>query len=314
MTEFVVISVLNGVTYGMILFMVSAGLTLIFGMMGVVNFAHASFYMVGAYFAYALAPKVGFAAALLISPLLVAAAGIAMERFLLRPVSTYGHSHQILVTFGAVFIIRELVNMVFGRFSVPYQIPPGLQFPAFVVFGTAYPFYRILVGGVSVAMFALLFALLYWSRVGIVVRAAVFRPSMVGALGHNVPLVFTGVFGVGAWLAGVAGSLGGALFTTNPNLGLDLGGVVFVVVVVGGLGSLKGALFASLLIGLISTFAVSVDWTASDALALIGLGPLAREIGGLLVLKISSIAGALPYVLMLAVLVLRPAGLAGVKT
>ena len=313
MTEFVVISVLNGVTYGMILFMVSAGLTLIFGMMGVVNFAHASFYMLGAYFAYALAPKLGFAAALVISPLLVAAVGVVMERLLLRPVSAHGHSHQILVTFGAVFIMRELVNMVFGRFSVPYRVPPGLQFTAFVVFGTAYPFYRIMVGGVSVAMFALLFAILYLSRVGIVVRAAVFRAAMVGALGHNVPLVFTGVFGVGAWLAGVAGALGGALFTTNPNLGLDLGGIVFVVVVVGGLGSLKGALLASLLIGLISTFAVSVDWSAGDAMALIGLGPLAGAIGGLLEVKLSSVAGALPYFLMLAVLVLRPAGLAGTK-
>ena len=311
MLEFVAISALNGIIYGMLLFMVSAGLTLVFGMMGVVNFAHASFYMLGAYFAYALTLQFGFWVGLVISPVLVALIGIAIERALLRPVARHGHSHQILVTFGLAFIIRELVKLFFGRFGVPYQVPPELRFAAFTIFDTAYPFYRMLMGGVALAMFALLFALLQWTRIGIIVRAAVHRPAMVEALGHNVPLVFTLVFGIGAWLAGVAGALGGAFFTTNPNLELDLGIIVFVVVVVGGLGSLQGALIASLLIGLINSFAVGFDTSLADVAALVGLGDWARSVGGLMVLKLSSVAASMPIVIMLVVLLLRPAGLLG---
>jgi branched-chain amino acid transport system permease protein len=311
MTEFVIISALNGLIYGMLLFMVSAGLTLIFGMMGVVNFAHASFYMLGAYFGYAISMKAGFWWGLGLAPLAVAIVGVIVERTLLRPVAPYGQSHQILITFGAAFIIRELVNLFFGRFSVPYQIPAELRFAAFTVYGTDYPFYRILMGAVALAMFALLYGLLKWTRIGIVVRAAVHRPGMVEALGHNVPLVFTIVFGVGAWMAGVAGALGGAFFTTNPNLGLDLAVIVFVVVVVGGLGSLKGALAASILIGLVSSFSVGFDQSLADAAQFIGLGEWARGVGGLFVLKISSIAASMPIIIMLVILLFRPAGLMG---
>jgi branched-chain amino acid transport system permease protein len=309
--EFLVISALNGVIYGMLLFMVSAGLTLIFGMMGVVNFAHASFYMLGAYFGYAVTLAGGFWTGLVVAPLIVALIGVVIERALLRRVASYGHSHQILVTFGTAFIIRELVKVFFGRFSVPYQIPPQLRFAAFTLFGTEYPFYRVLMGAVALVMFALLSALLRWTRVGIVVRAAVHKPAMAEALGHNVPLVFTMVFAIGAWLAGVAGAMGGAFFTTNPNLGLDLGVIVFVVVVVGGLGSIRGAFVASMIIGLISSFAVGFDTSLADLMALIGLRSWAEAFGGLMVLKISSIAASVPIIIMLVVLLLRPAGLMG---
>jgi branched-chain amino acid transport system permease protein len=311
MLEFIVVSALNGLIYGLLLFMVSAGLTLIFGMMGVVNFAHASFYMLGAYFGYAITQTMGFWAGLVLAPLIVAVIGIAIERALLRPVAAYGHSHQILVTFGAAFIIRELVQVFFGRFSVPYQIPPQLRFAAFTVFGTEYPFYRILIGAVALVMFGLLSALLRWTRVGIVVRAAVLKPAMAEALGHNVPLVFTLVFATGAWLAGIAGAIGGAFFTTNPNLGLDLGVIVFVVVVVGGLGSMRGAFVASMLIGLISSFSVGFDTTLADIAGLVGLRGWAEATGGLMVLKLSSIAASVPILIMLIVLLLRPAGLMG---
>jgi branched-chain amino acid transport system permease protein len=309
--EFLIISALNGVIYGMLLFMVSAGLTLIFGMMGVVNFAHASFYMLGAYFGYAVTMAGGFWAGLITAPLMVAIIGVAIERALLRPVAHHGHAHQILVTFGTAFIIRELVKMFFGRFSVPYQIPPQLRFAAFTLFGTEYPFYRVLMGVVALAMFALLSGLLRWTRVGIVVRAAVHKPAMAEALGHNVPLVFTMVFAIGAWLAGVAGAMGGAFFTTNPNLGLDLGVIVFVVVVVGGLGSIRGAFLASMIIGLISSFAVGFDTSLADLLAVVGLRGWAEALGGLMVLKVSSIAASVPIIIMLVVLLLRPAGLMG---
>lgn len=311
MLEFVVISALNGIIYGLLLFMVSAGLTLIFGMMGVVNFAHASFYMLGAYLGYAITLILGFWVGLVISPLIVAVIGVAMERALLRPVAAHGHSHQILVTFGAAFIIRELVKVFFGRFSVPYQIPTELRFAAFTVFGTEYPFYRILIGLVAVLMFGVLYAMLQWTRVGIIVRAAVHKPAMAEALGHNVPLVFTLVFAVGAWLAGVAGALGGAFFTTHPNLGLDLGVLVFVVVVVGGLGSVKGAFVASILIGLISSFSVGFDTSLADVAGLVGLREWAEAVGGLMTLKVSSITASVPIIIMLIVLLLRPAGLMG---
>lgn len=311
MSQFIVVSALNGIIYGLLLFMVSAGLTLIFGMMGVVNFAHASFYMLGAYFGYAVTLSLGFWAGLVISPLIVAAIGVMIERTLLRPVAAYGHSNQILITFGAAFVIRELVQVFFGRFSVPYQIPQELRFAAFSVFGTEYPFYRILMGAVALAMFGILFALLQWTRTGIVVRAAVHRPSMAEALGHDVPRIFTLVFGVGAWLAGVAGALGGAFFTTHPNLGLGLGVIVFVVVVAGGLGSVKGAFVASILIGLISSFAVGVDASLADLAGVFGLRKQAEALGGIMVLSLSSVAASVPIVVMLIVLLVRPAGLMG---
>lgn len=311
MSQFVVVSALNGVIYGLLLFMVSAGLTLVFGIMGVVNFAHASFYMLGAYFAYAVTLSLGFWVGLIVGPILVAAIGVLMERTLLRPVAAYGHFNQILITFGAAFVIRELVQVFFGRFSVPYQIPTELRFAAFTVFGTEYPFYRIMMGVVALAMFAVLYALMQWTRTGIVVRAAVHRPAMAEALGHNVPLVFTLVFGVGAWLAGVAGALGGAFFTTNPNLGLGLGVIVFVVVVAGGLGSVKGAFVASILIGLISSFAVGADISLADLAGLFGLRQRAESIGGIMVLSLSSVAASVPIIVMLIVLLVRPAGLMG---
>jgi branched-chain amino acid transport system permease protein len=309
--EFVVISALNGISYGMLLFMVSAGLTLIFGMMGVINFAHAAFYMLGAYFGFAITLILGFWVGLVISPLIVAAIGVTMERLLLRPVAAHGHSHQILITFGAALIIGELIKVFFGAFSVPYQIPQELHFAAFTVFGTEYPFYRVLMGAVALAMFVILYGLLQWTRIGIIVRAAVRQPVMAEALGHNVPMVFSFVFAVGAWLAGVAGALGGAFFTTNPNLGLDLAVIVFVVVVVGGLGSIKGAFVASMLIGLISSFSVGFDTSLADLAGLFGLRAQAEAIGGLMVLKLSSIAASIPIIIMLIVLLLRPAGLMG---
>lgn len=309
--EYFVVSLLNGSIYGLLLFMVSAGLTLIFGMMGVLNFAHASFYMVGAYLAYTLQPLVGFWAAIALAPLLVGAMGVAIERVILRRVHAHGHAHELLVTFGIAFIIAEVIKMFYGNFPVEYKVPAALDFAAFRTFGADYPFYRVLMGGIALAMFALIYLLLAHTRVGIVVRSAIHRPVMAEALGHNVPLVFMGVFGVGAALAGLAGAVAGAFYTTNPNMALELGVVVFVVVVVGGLGSLAGAMVASLLIGLITSFAVGIDWSMADALALVGAGEWARQVGGLMVLKVSSLAATLPFALMLAVLLLRPSGLMG---
>ncbi|MGG4605224.1 branched-chain amino acid ABC transporter permease [Paenalcaligenes sp. Me131] len=309
--EFFVVSLLNGSIYGLLLFMVSAGLTLIFGMMGVLNFAHTSFYMVGAYLAYTLQKYIGYWPAIVIAPILVGLIGAFVERYMLRRVHQYGHGHQLLLTFGVSFIITEVIKLFYGNYPVDYRVPEALNFSAFSIFGTNYPFYRLLIGATSLLMFALIYLLLTRTRVGIVVRSAIYKPRMGEALGHNVPMVFMGVFAVGAGLAGLAGAVAGAFYTTNPNMALELGVLVFVVVVVGGLGSLGGAMLSSLIIGLVSSFAVGIDWSLADLFNLVGLGEWARATGGLLTLKVSSMAATIPFLLMLLVLLIRPSGLMG---
>lgn len=311
--DMLLVSLMNGTVYGLLLFMVSAGLTLIFGMMGVLNFAHASFYMLGAYFAYALQGAIGFWGAILVSPVLVGVVGVVVERYFLRRVHQYGHAHELLLTFGLSFIIAELIKLFFGNYPVNYRVPPSLDFAAFSIGGANYPVYRLLMGGIAIAMFVVIYLLLTRTRVGIVVRSAIYKPRMAEALGHNVPLVFMGVFGVGAALAGLAGAVAGAFYTTNPNMALDLGVMVFVVVVVGGLGSLGGAMLASILIGVITSLAVSVDSSLADLFALFGARAWAESTGGLLTLKVSSLAATIPFALMLLILLVRPNGLLGEK-
>jgi branched-chain amino acid transport system permease protein len=311
--DHLLVSLLNGIIYGLLLFMVSAGLTLIFGMMGVLNFAHASFYMLGAYFAYTLQGVIGFWGALLLSPLLVGLVGVMVERFFLRRVHHHGHAHELLLTFGLSFIIAELIKLFFGNFPVNYRIPKSLDFAAFTIGGSDYPVYRVLMGLVAIAMFVVIYLLLTRTRVGIVVRSAIYRPRMAEALGHNVPLVFMGVFGVGAALAGLAGAVAGAFYTTNPNMALELGVMVFVVVVVGGLGSLGGAMLASVLIGIITSLAIGVDASLADILAYAGGREWAEGVGGLLTLKVSSLSATIPFALMLLILLVKPNGLLGEK-
>src|SRR6478736_7361561 len=311
--DWIAFSLLNGIIYGLLLFMVSAGLTLIFGMMGVLNFAHASFYMLGAYFAYSLQGVVGFVPALVGATLLAGLVGAGVERWFLRRVHRYGHAHELLLTFGLSFVIAELIKLFFGNYPVDYRIPRSLDVAAFVLGQQQYPAYRLLMGAVALAMFAAIYLLLTRTRVGIVVRSAIYKPRMVEALGHNVQLVFMGVFGVGALLAGLAGAVAGAFYTTSPNMALEIGVMVFVVVVVGGLGSLAGAMLASLLIGVITSLAVAVDATLADAFAFVGARDWAEGVGGLLTLKLSSLAATLPFALMLLILLLRPSGLMGDK-
>lgn len=309
--EFFLVSLLNGSIYGLLLFMVSAGLTLIFGMMSVLNFAHTSFYMMGAYFAYTLQKYIGFWPAIVIAPILVAFIGAFVERYMLRRVHAHGHGHQLLLTFGVSFIITEVIKLFYGNYPVDYRVPEFLGFSAFTIFGTNYPFYRVFIGITSIVMFVLIYLLLTRTRVGIVVRSAIYKPQMGEALGHNVPMVFMGVFSVGAALAGLAGAVAGAFYTTNPNMALELGVLVFVVVVVGGLGSLGGAMLASILIGLVTSFSVGIDASIADLFGLFGAKEWAQSIGGLLTLKVSSMAATIPFFLMLLVLLVRPFGLMG---
>lgn len=311
MMQHVLLVTLNGLVYGLLLFMLSSGLTLIVGMMGVLNFAHASFYMLGAYFAYAISTALGFWAALLLAPLAVGALGMAVERYGLRSVHRHGHVAELLFTVGLAFIIAELVPLIWGRSPVPYAVPEALSGAAFRLGGINFPAYRLFMMGISVAMFVALFAALARTRLGLVVRAALTHPEMVAMLGHDVPRVFTLVFGAGCALAGLAGVIGGNAFTTDPGMAASLGAIVFAVVIMGGLGSIAGALLASLLIGLLQTASIDLDMPLGAALAHLGLHLDAA--GALWQITIAHAAPAMPYLLLVLVLAVHPSGLLGTR-
>ncbi len=312
--EFFVISLLNGVSYGLLLCMLSSGLTLIFSMMGVLNFAHASFYMLGAYIAYTLSGIVGFWPALFLSPLLVGLLGAGFERYSLRRVHKFGHVPELLVTFGLSYLILELVQLAWGRSTVPYGLPTQLQGPLFTLYGTQFPKSRSFIMLVAVLMLISVWLLLTRTRIGLVIQAALKHPDMVEALGHNVPRVFMLVFGGGAALAGLAGVIGGNTYVTEPAMAGSVGTIIFVVVVVGGMGSLAGAFLASLLIGIIQTFAVAMDQSLATALRGLGRTVTDQTFGyELLRLTISQVAPILPYLFLVLILIFRPKGLLGTR-
>jgi branched-chain amino acid transport system permease protein len=312
--EFFAISLLNGVSYGLLLFMLSSGLTLIFSMMGVLNFAHASFYMLGAYVAYSVTAFIGFWWAILIAPLVVGFLGASFEKYCLRRVHKFGHVSELLITFGLSYILLELVQLVWGRSSVDYRVPAGLDGPLFTIFGTQFPMYRGFMMLVAVLMLISVWLLLTRTRIGLVIQAALTHPETAEALGHNVPRVFMLVFGGGAALAGLAGVIGGNAFVTEPGMAATVGSVIFVVVVVGGMGSLAGAFLASLLIGVLQTFAVAMDGSMLPAVKMIGMTVTPDTFGyALLKLKISQVAPILPYLLLVLMLVFRPKGLLGTR-
>jgi len=312
--EFFTISLLNGVSYGLLLFMLSSGLTLIFSMMGVLNFAHASFYMLGAYFAYSTTQLVGYWPALFLAPLLVALLGAAFEKFCLRRVHKFGHVPELLITFGLSFLIVEMVQLVWGTSSVDYRVPAELSGPLFTIFGTQFPIYRGFMMLVALSMLLSIWLLLTRTRIGLIIQAALTHPEMAQALGHNVPRVFMLVFGGGAALAGLAGVIGGNAFVTEPGMAATVGSVIFVVVVVGGMGSLSGAFVASLLIGIVQTFAVGVDSSILSAASTLGLNITPQTFGfALWKLKISQIAPILPYLFLVLILIFRPKGLLGTR-
>ena len=303
------INLLNGVSYGLLLFMLSAGLTLIFSMLGVLNFAHASFYMLGAYVGFALAVHLGFWGALVGAPLVVGLIGAAFERWLLRRVRPHGHLAELLLTFGAAYLIGETVKLIWGLQAIAAPIPAALDGALFTFDGAAFPRYRAFMMAVSLAMLVVLYAVLRVSKTGLIVRAALTHPGAVEALGHNVPRVFTFVFAAGTALAALAGVIGAPLFVIEPAMAESVGSIVFVVVVIGGLGSLGGALAASLLVGCIQTFAVASDVSLGGIAAALGQ-PLSAAWGAL---TLAQLAPLVPYVLLIAMLTLRPGGLFGLR-
>lgn len=312
MFELVIFSLLNGLVTGLLLFMLSSGLTLIFSMMGVLNFAHASFYMLGAYFAYTISTYLGFWAGLIVAPLLVGVAGALVERYGLRHVHKHGHVAELIFTFGLAFLIEEIVQFFWGKATKDYSAPELLQFPLFTLYGQNFPAYKAFMILISIGIFVGLFTVLSRSRVGLIIQAAITHPHTVSNLGHNVPLVFMGVFGVGSALAGLAGVIAGPALGTFPGMAFVLGSIVFVVIVVGGLGSLPGAFVASLLIGWLQTFAIALDWSVDDLLDLLGVSFDAdHALRDLWSLSLPQVAPILPYILLVLILIFRPRGLMG---
>jgi branched-chain amino acid transport system permease protein len=285
MSEFPVFF-LHGLAYAGLLFLVSAGLTLVFGMMNVLNFAHAAMYMLGAYFSYTILQATDqFWLSLMVCPVLLFVVGALIERFLLRRVHVYGHLHELLLTFGLAYIITEVVKWAWGNFPLAVNIG-GFLANTVEIIGITYPVYRIFIFVCAVFVGTLMALILYKTRLGIILRAAVNDSEMVNALGFNVPLVFMGVFAFGAALSGFAGVIAGPLLSTYPGMAHEILIDAFVVIVVGGFGSLGGAVIASLLIGELQSFGV---------------------------LLFPKLSVALVYLLMAVVLIVKPSGLFGEK-
>ena len=245
---------LHGLAYGMILFLIASGLNVIFGMMGVLNLAHASFFMLSAYLGYQVVALTGsFWLALLLAPLGSALVGVAMERFLLRRVHAFGHMGELILTVGVGSIVLAAVKSIWGTESLQLKMPAILSGRVSVA-GLEYPVYRLFIIGLALVILAVMTLLLYKTRLGKIVRAAVSDAGMVNALGINIPLVFMLVFGVGVWMAGVAGVAIAPILTVFPGLADQVGMDAFIVVVTGGFGSLAGAFIVSLIYGLLSSY------------------------------------------------------------
>jgi branched-chain amino acid transport system permease protein len=277
---------LHGLAYGMVLFLIASGLNVIFGMMGVLNLAHASFFMLSAYLGYQVVSLTGnFWVALLLAPMATALCGVLMERFLLTKVHAFGHMGELILTVGVAQIILAAVKSIWGTESLPLKMPPILEGRVNWA-GLDYPVYRLFIIALALAILAIMSLLLYKTRLGKIVRAAVSDAGMVNALGINIPLVFMGVFGIGIWMAGVAGVAIAPILTVFPGLADQVGMDAFIVVVTGGFGSLVGAFVVSIIFGLLSSYGVQF---------------------------VSQFASVLIVAFMAVVLAIRPNGLFGAK-
>lgn len=307
-----IITSLNALSFGLLLFLLSAGLTLIFSMMGVLNFAHAGFYMLGAYAAFSFGAHVGFFPALFLAPLLVGVLGMIVERYGLRRVHAYGHVAELLFTFGLAYIIEEVVHIIWGKAPVSYPVPDALSGSSLTILGSPFPDYRLFLMTVAVGVLLLLYLTITRTRAGLIIQAALTHPHMVEALGHNVPRVFMVVFGIGVALAALSGAVGAPMTVTEPAMAHAIGTIVFVVIVLGGIGSLKGAFFASILLGFTQNFAILVDLSPYQIIA----STLGDSIAGffnfeLFRITIAQSAPLLPFLIMVVVLLVRPQGLCG---
>lgn len=294
--------VLNGLQFGMTLFLMAAGLTLIFGVMGLINLAHGSLYMVGAFAAAAVAGATGsFALSLMASLVAAALAGVIVEIVVIRRLYDRDHLDQVLATFALILIFSEGTRWLFGSFPLYLNTPAVLSGPVTLPGGIQYPLYRLVIIGIGLAVAAGLFALVSKTRLGIQIRAGENDREMIAALGVDIAKLYTIIFALGAALAGLAGALVGAIQSVQVGMGEPVLILAFVVIVIGGIGSIKGALVGALLVGLTSTLGSVL---LPDFFALFMERSSATSIG-------SSLSSMLIYILMAGVLVFKPSGLYG---
>ena len=291
---------LNGLQYGVMLFLMAAGLTLVLGIMNMVNLAHGSLYMVGAYLAVALTGWTGnYFAGVALALLCTLLVGMAIEVVALRTLYNRDHLDQVLATFGLILFFNELVSMIWGRGAQYASLPVWLQGHIDLFTGSRYPVYRV-----TILVVGLLVAILLWyvvtrTRLGMLVRAGASNRTMVGALGVNIKLLYTAVFGVGAALAGLAGLMAGPIYAVQPGMGELILIQVFVVIVIGGNGSVRGALVGAIIVGVVDTLGRAFLKPLLGSV----ISPPAAEAAG------PALASMLIYLLMALVLAVRPAGL-----
>ncbi|MBV9523992.1 MAG: branched-chain amino acid ABC transporter permease [Alphaproteobacteria bacterium] len=279
------IQVLNGVQYGLLLFLVASGLTLVFGIMGIINLAHGSFYMIGAYLAFSLTQLTGrLWLAILAGVPLSIAIGLALEWLLIRRLYARDHLHQVLLTYGLILVIEETRSILFGDDVHGIAVPPLFEGSIPLTQTLSYPVYRLVISAVCIAVAILLALLVQRTRLGMMIRAGASNPEMVQSLGIDIRRLYGFVFALGVALAAFAGMIAAPVSSVFPGMGNQVLIISFVVVVIGGLGSIKGAMAGALLIGLADTF------------------------GKILV---PEIAGMTIYLVMAVLLLLRPAGLFG---
>jgi len=294
------ILILNGFQYGILLFLIAAGLTLVFGVMGFINLAHGVQYMVGAYLVFAFFGMTGsFGLALVLSLVAALAFGLVLEFFIFRHLYDRSHLDQVLATFGIIIFLNELAKVVFGPTTLSIA-PPDFMFGSIqLTEQLRYPVYRLATIGAGLAVAAGLFVIVSYTRVGMLVRAGATSAEIVSALGVNIQRLFMIVFGVGAMLAGFAGVIAAPIFAIEPGMGDNILIVAFVVIIIGGIGSIGGAFVAAILVGLIDTLGRSLS---VDVVSLLFSPSVANQIG-------PALASMLIYVLMAAILIFRPKGL-----
>src|SRR5215469_4692105 len=291
---------LNGVQLGMLLFLLAAGLTLVFGIMDLVNLAHGSLYMIGAYFAATFAAWTGSfvaGAALALAATLVV--GIVLEVIAIRRLYGRDHLDHVLGTFGLIMFFNELVRLIWGPAGLTLPLPSEMLSAVEVLPGVFYPLYRLVIIATTLAVAIALYLIVMRTRVGMLIRAGASNREMVGALGVNVQLLYTLVFGLGAALAGFAGLMQAPILTVQIGMGENILILAFVVIIIGGIGSIRGALVAAVFVGLVYTIGRAF---LPDVLRLLLSDNAAATLG-------PALSSMMIYVLMAAVLVVRPEGL-----
>ncbi|MCB2101632.1 MAG: branched-chain amino acid ABC transporter permease [Rhodobacterales bacterium] len=245
---------LNGLQLGVFLFLVAAGLTLIFGIMGLINLAHGSLYMIGAFAAATVTNWTGsFLVGLLAALPITAAVGMAIEFVVMRRLYDRDHLDQVLATFGLILFFNELIAMIWGRPPLFMTVPDILNGTVEIIPGIPYPIYRVVIIGVGVLVALVLYGVIARTRVGMLIRAGSTHREMVGALGVNIRVLYTLLFGFGAIFAGLAGAMAGPLMSVQVGMGEGILILAFVVIVIGGIGSVRGALVGALLVGVVDT-------------------------------------------------------------